>query len=302
MIARNLFERNLSRMKKYVALPALALAGGVGGFLVRRWQLASAYVPETGLFTHGAPATLVLMGLLGLAGVVILLLVLPIKEGPEDFLPAFHSPETGQITILTAAGLLLMITGVLGLWSGLDSLSLWRTYPDQYQMSTLAAQMVASLLCLPAGGGILLMGRMAYRGELNDWACRLASLPALAGLVWLFSVHLENGIEPVLMKYGTQLAAALLLTLAHYYIAAFLFGRPRRRRTAFLALTGGILGLTSLADGAGLFQTAATLAFSLSALTFGRALLRNTWGPAWPERLEGQMPRAEEEHTSEQDA
>lgn len=302
MIARNLFERNLSRMKKYVALPALALAGGVGGFLVRRWQLASAYVPETGLFTHGAPATLVLMGLLGLAGVVILLLVLPIKEGPEDFLPAFHSPETGQITILTAAGLLLMITGVLGLWNGLDSLSLWRTYPDQYQMSTLAAQMVASLLCLPAGGGILLMGRMAYRGELNDWACRLASLPALAGLVWLFSVHLENGIEPVLMKYGTQLAAALLLTLAHYYIAAFLFGRPRRRRTAFLALTGGILGLTSLADGAGLFQTAATLAFSLSALTFGRALLRNTWGPAWPERLEGQMPRAEEEHTSEQDA
>lgn len=289
-------------MKKYVALPALALAGGVGGFLARRWQLASAYVPETGLFTHGAPATLVLMGLLGLAGVVILLLVLPIKEGPEDFLPAFHSPETGQITILTAAGLLLMITGVLGLWSGLDSLSLWRTYPDQYQMSTLAAQMVASLLCLPAGGGILLMGRMAYRGELNDWACRLASLPALAGLVWLFSVHLENGIEPVLMKYGTQLAAALLLTLAHYYIAAFLFGRPRRRRTAFLALTGGILGLTSLADGAGLFQTAATLAFSLSALTFGRALLRNTWGPAWPERLEGQMPRAEEEHTSEQDA
>ena len=289
-------------MKKYVALPALALAGGVGGFLVRRWQLASAYVPETGLFTHGAPATLVLMGLLGLAGVVILLLVLPIKEGPEDFLPAFHSPETGQITILTAAGLLLMITGVLGLWSGLDSLSLWRTYPDQYQMSTLAAQMVASLLCLPAGGGILLMGRMAYRGELNDWACRLASLPALAGLVWLFSVHLENGIEPVLMKYGTQLAAALLLTLAHYYIASFLFGRPRRRRTALMALTGGILGLTSLADGAGLFQTAATLAFSLSALTFGRALLRNTWGPAWPERLEGQMPRAEEEHTSEQDA
>ena len=289
-------------MKKYVALPALALAGGVGGFLVRRWQLASAYVPETGLFTHGAPATLVLMGLLGLAAAVFLLLVLPIKEGPEDFLPAFHSPETGQITILTAAGLLLMITGVLGLWNGLDSLSLWRTYPDQYQMSTLAAQMVASLLCLPAGGGILLMGRMAYRGELNDWACRLASLPALAGLVWLFSVHLENGIEPVLMKYGTQLAAALLLTLAHYYIAAFLFGRPRRRRTAFLALTGGILGLTSLADGAGLFQTAATLAFSLSALTFGRALLRNTWGPAWPERLEGQMPRAEEEHTSEQDA
>ena len=288
-------------MRKDVALPALALAGGVAGFFLRRWQLASAYVPETGLFTHGAPATLVLMGLLGLAAAVILLMVLPIKEGPEDFLPAFHSPETGQITILTAAGLLMMAAGALGLWSGLDSLSLWRTHPDQYQMSTLAAQVMAALLCLPAGGGILLMGRMAYRGELNDWACRLASLPALAGLVWLFSAHLKNGTEPVLMKYGIRLAAALFLTLAHYYIAGCLFGRPRRRRTAFLALMGGVLGLTSLADGADLFHTAATLAFSLSALAFGRALLRNTWGPAWPERLEGQTP-AEGENMSEHDA
>ena len=283
-------------MKKYVALPALALAGGVGGFLARRWQLASAYVPETGLFTHGAPATLVLMGLLGLAAAVFLLMVLPIKEGPEDFLPAFHSPETGQITILTAAGLLMMAAGALGLWSGLDSLSLWRTHPDQYQMSTLAAQVVAALLCLPAGGGILLMGRMAYRGELNDWACRLASLPALAGLVWLFSAHLKNGTEPVLMKYGIRLAAALFLTLAHYYTAGFLFGRACRQRAMFFSLLGGALGLLSLADRPDLFTASALLAYSLSALNFAKALLRSTFGPPWPKRLEGRMPPAEEEH------
>lgn len=297
-------------MKKYVVLPLLALAGGVGGFLARRWQLASAYVPETGLFTHGAPATLVLMGLLGLAAAAILLLLLPIKEGPEDFLPAFHSPETGQATVLTSAGLLLMIAGALGLWSGLDGLTLWQMDPDQYQMSTLAAQVAAALLCLPAGNGILLMGRMAYRNELNDWACRLAPLPALAGLVWLFSAHLKNGIEPVLMKYGIQLAAALLLTLAHYDIAAFLFGRPHRRRTVFLSLMGGVLGLTSLADGASLFYAgpnpafalfhiAATLAYSLSALAFARALLRNAAGPSWPKRLEERMPAVEEKEQSE---
>ena len=34
---------------------------------------------------------------------------------------------------------------------------------------------------------------------------------ALAGLVWLFSAHLKNGTEPVLMKYGIRLGAALLL-------------------------------------------------------------------------------------------
>ena len=40
-------------MRKDIALPALAAAGGVAGFLLRRWQLACAYVPETGLFEIG---------------------------------------------------------------------------------------------------------------------------------------------------------------------------------------------------------------------------------------------------------
>ena len=42
-------------MRKDIFLPALAVAGGGAGFFLRRWQLASAYLPETGLFVHGAP-------------------------------------------------------------------------------------------------------------------------------------------------------------------------------------------------------------------------------------------------------
>ena len=37
-------------MRKDILLPCLALGGGGAGFLLRRQQLASAYVPETGLF------------------------------------------------------------------------------------------------------------------------------------------------------------------------------------------------------------------------------------------------------------
>ncbi len=51
------------------------------------------------------------------------------------------------------------------------------------------------------------------------------------------------------------------------------------------------MGIISLADRPDLFTAAATLAFSLSALARGRALLRNTFGPPWPKRLaEGRMP------------
>lgn len=289
-------------MRKDIALPTLALAGGAAGFILRRWQLASAYVPETGLFVHGAPSTLVLMGLAGLAILAFAVLVQGSGEEPEDFLPAFACPETGQMTVLAAAGLLLMLSGALGLKEGLTEFQLWRAAPELYPVANPSSQLVAAALCLPAGLGILMMGRAAYRGTLDSWACRLAPFPALAGLVWLFATHLKHGVEPVLMKYGFGLFAVLLLTLAHYCAAAFLFGRPRRRSTAVLALSGTVVGMISLADRPDLFTAAATLAFSLSALAFSRALLRNTFGPPWPERLTSErMPPAEEDNTSGHD-
>ena len=82
-----------------------------------------------------------------------------------------------------------------------------------------------------------------------------------------------------------MLLAALLLTLAHYYIAAFLFGRPHSRRTVVLALMGAVFGLTSLADRPSIFTSMAVLAYSMSALTFARALLRGMYGPNRPERM-----------------
>lgn len=274
-------------MKKDVALPALAVAGGVAGFFLRRWQFSSAYQPDLGLFVHGAPATYALLGLMALMAALLLLLTMEKREGMDDFLPAFGSPSAGQMTVLAAAGLLLFAAGGFGIQDGFRALHLWRAAPELYQLSIPASQLLTGALCIPAGLGLLYMGRMAYRGELNDGGCFLAPFPTLAGLVWVFAAHLKHGTEPVLMKYGFSLFAALMLTLAHYYAAGFLYGRPRPRRTAFCALVGTAVGITSLADGPDLFTAAATAAFSLSALGFAHGAL----GGPWPDR----MPPAEEE-------
>lgn len=268
-------------MRRDVVLPVLAVAGGAAGFFLRRWQLASAYLPEAGLFVHGAPATWALLALTALLALAFLLAVLKKREGLDDFLPAFGAPGAEQMTILAAAGLLMLAAGALGMKDGLSQLQLWRANPAMYQLSLPATRLLAGGLCVLAGLGVLFMGQMAYRGVLNTGGCLLASFPALAGLVWLFSTHLEHGTEPVLMKYGFGLFAALALTMAHYYAAGFLYGRPKPRRTLFCALMGVVLGITSLADGPGLFDAAAAAAFSLSALGFARVLL----GGPWPERM-----------------
>ena len=220
------------------------------GFLLRRWQMASAYVPAMGLFVHGAPATWLLLGLIALLALAFALLVQEKKPdaGPQDFLSAFTCPQAGQMTVWAAAGLLMMAAGALGLKDGIVSLQLWRAMPESHPLSAPAAQLLTGALCIPAGAAVLQMGKAAYRGTQDDAASLLASFPALAGVVWLFTSHLNNGTEPVLMKYGFRLAAICLLTLAHYYTAAFFFDRPRRRRTAFLSLFGAVLAILSLAD------------------------------------------------------
>lgn len=269
-------------MRKDLILPGLALAGGAAGFALRRWQLSSAWRPEAELFTHGAPATLALLGVLGAALLILLALTWGERRRPEHFLEAFGCPQAEQMTLWAAAGLLMAVSGLLGLG---DALGQWQgramTVSAQ-PLSTLAAQTAACLLALPGGLGLLQMGRGAYRGEENGTMSLLAPFPALAGLAWLFASHLRHGSEPVLMAYGFGLAAAGLLMLAHYYAAGFFFDRSKPRRTVFCALAGVVLGLTALADGPAWWEAALTLAFCLSALAIARALLLPRPAPEAP--------------------
>ena len=281
-------------MRKDIFLPSLALAGGVGGFFLRRWQLASAYQSDTGLFVHGAPATYALIALIALLGMVLLFLLREKREGLDDFLPAFGNPSVGQMTILAAGGLLMSGAAVNGIADGFRALRLWRAAPEMYQLSGPGSQLLTGALCILSGMGVLYMGQMAYRGKINDKACCLVPFPSLTALVWLFATHLKHGTEPVLMKYAPSLFAVLFFSLAHYYVAGFFYGRPHPRRAAFFALMGVAVGITSLADGLAqrdVFTFSATTAFSLSCLGFVHGLL----GGPWPER----MPPSEEDEDNQ---
>ena len=60
-------------MQKKIVYPALAVLLGGAGFALRRWELATAF-EETGLVTPGMPATLSLIALSAVAGILCALL------------------------------------------------------------------------------------------------------------------------------------------------------------------------------------------------------------------------------------
>jgi hypothetical protein len=271
-------------MRKDLLLPGVAVAGGALGLAVRIWQLRSAYNQTTQLFRHGAPATIVLLALT----LVLAAAVIGLCQGgsrPTSFLSAYRCPDSVYLTATAVSAFLFVGAGVLGLMEGMDLMSQIRLDPNAAPMGYPIVVVVCALLCFPTGLTSLWMGQDTYRGHVQERTERLSSAPAFAGIAWVFVVHLNHGTDPVLMRYGFALAAAMLLTLTHYFRAGMLFDHPHPHLTAQCGLLGFSLGVISLANSSSWFNTVVTLAFAVSALTQVYPLLRSMFGPPWSEEL-----------------
>ena len=279
--------------KKIYLLPGLALAGGVLGFCLRRWQVAQAYDPEMEFFAGGAPSTYLLLGVLAL---VLVLLAVLVRGGrtPEDFLPLMHFDRAPLMALHGISAALFLLAGIFQLIRGNQLLSAWREASAAAAAAASASPpvtpplsiLLCGALCIPAAAAVLSMASDAYKNQLTKKTCLLACFPAFAGLIWVFSIHLSNGVNPILMDYGFLLAAACLLTLCQYYAAASLFDHVCPRRMIFCGLSGTVLGLTAAADRLWLHRDVPAvllvLALALSALSWSLAALPNVCGQALP--------------------
>lgn len=267
--------------KKQYLLPVLALAGGVLGFFLRRRQLFAAYNPYMEFFMEGVPETCLLLGVLA---VVLLLLALLVRGGqtPEDFLPLMHFDSAPPMALLGGSAALFVLAGVMELLHGRALLDQWRSAADAIPLNIPISVLLCGILCFLAAPALLVMAMDARKHQLTRKTCLLACAPAFAGLVWVFSIHLSNGVNPVLLDYGFLLAAACLLTLCQYYAAASLFDHICPRRMMFCGLSGTVLGFTAAADRLQLYHDVPAvvlmLALSLSALGWTLAAAPNVYG------------------------
>lgn len=250
--------------------PALALLGGGIGFGLRKWQWLSAYDRETELFIEGAPATYALLALLAVLAAGLLISGRKLKQ--EEINLPLACPDTLYMCMMAAGAFAFMGAGIFGLMEGMDLMEQYRA-----GMAMMASYPAALLLCggLCAVSGVctLMVGKAAYRPGTTPGAGLCAVIPPFAMLVWLFATHQEHATDPILMRYGIYLAAAGLLMLAHYDVAAFYQNHRHPRRFLFCALMGTALAITAMADGLTIFQMAMAAACALSGLGQCVALL-----------------------------
>ena len=268
--------------KKRFFFPGLALGGGLLCFLLRRRQLFAAYDPYTEFFAEGAPETYLLLGVLA---VLLAVLALAFRTGPapKDFIPLLGFRSAPLMALHGGSAALFLMGGMMELSRGHALLEQWRENAPLMDPAPPATIPISVLLCgalsIPAALAVLSMASDAYRHQLTRKTGLLACFPAFTGLVWIFSIHLSNGVNPILMDYGFLMAAVGLLTLCQYYAAATLFDHVCPRRMLFCGLGGLVLAFTAAADQLQLHHDVPAVlllaALSLSALAWALAAIPN---------------------------
>ncbi len=258
-------------MRTHIILPAIALAGGAVGFGMRLWQWSAAYAPEQERFLSGHPSAYVLALLLAVLAVCFFLLSR--RYAPKNKPLPCTCGDTLYMMCMAAGSLLFMGAGIFGMMEGMRELRFWRMGLGSAAASYPIALLLCGALCAMSCPCVMRMGICAYRPKEDRSASLPAVIPPFALLVWLFATHQAHATDPIFLGYGLYLAAAALLTVAHYDAAGFYQRQRHTFRFLFCTLMGTALAVASFSDGLSPFQMFMAAACVLTALGHAFALL-----------------------------
>lgn len=228
-------------MRKEVLVSLSALVLGAAGFALRKWELATAFEPDTGLVTPGMPATIALAVLSVLAALFFLVLARgPHYAFPGGYDEAFAAKNNQPVLAVLVLSAFLMAS------SGLWNLLLHFVFREAVFSVT---RLVQSVLSVAAAASILYLSRQSYRGEPAGKYPLSLLAPGYLFCLWLAAAYQSRAADPVVQDYLYELLAIICALLTAYYVASFGFAKQKKPgRTLFFALLTVFFTLTTLAD------------------------------------------------------
>lgn len=270
--------------KKEILLPVLAVAAGIVGLGLRRWELLTAFEPDTGLAIPGMPATLALVVCSLLAVLLLGLLSRGKHSDLDSYDQAFAAKgNTVYLTLMVSAALLMLLSALLG---GLALLPAYEAAALQEAMqggpSPAFSVLPRALLCgFSAASGVCLLklGQTSHRGESGGRFNSALLVPAYSACIWLIVAYQSRSGDPVVLDYVWELFAIIAAVLGTYLMAGFAFERAKVRRTTWAMLCAIYFLLLTLADGHSLPTLLLCGGFLLYLLSSVSVLLWNAGRP-----------------------
>lgn len=280
-------------MRKELVFPMTAAVGGAVGFLLRRWELASAFEPDTGLPIPGMSAS---TALIVLSVVVVCALALLCRGGPRSFPGGYDQAFsavgiTPYMTGMVVSAFLMAISGTLMLLElpGLYAEAQLQTAGTP--MLSLLPRSLLAVLALGSAWSLLQLGKNNYKGEGNGKYSSSLLVPAYATCAWLIVAYQSRSGDPIILDYVYQLFAIICAVLGSYFMAGFAFERAKVFGATFFSLCAVYFIPITLADGHGVAFLALYIAFFLYFAASSAILLfnaRQPLGPRMPgKRLKG---------------
>lgn len=277
-------------MKRIAAfgLTASAVVCGLAGFLLRRWQLDTAFEAASGLLTPHQPATVALIAVVALAAslAVGLAAVLFREEAPKGYLANLAAPNLGVGLVTLLAGGLLFAAGVLGI----------RDYA--LHMDDRIVRLVLGLSLVVTGIAVGLIGLLGQqRREAKGRFAGALLAPGYCACVWLIAAFQGHTANPNIMEYVFLLLGILCAIFAGYAAASFAFETPRPVLCAVTSSMGTVLLFIALADRPRGMDRLALCGFLTHLFV---QLLCLVWCRMYPPELEEWTPPQEEEDAPQQ--
>ena len=249
-------------MRKEIVLPSLAVGGGIVGFFLRRWELATAFEADTGLVTPNMPSTWALIIWSAVLAVVFILLCRgkhrPFNGGYDAAFAA--KGNTVYVTAMVLGGFLLLASAVLN-YMGIPAAyaeAVAAARAGNAQTTPLFAVLPRAILGLLSSISffcVLSTGKNNYRGEGKGKFSFPLLAPAYMGCIWLIAAYQVRAGDPVRQDYIYELFAIIASLLGLYFMAGFSFERAKVFRSSLFSLLGVYFSLVTLADGHELYIT-----------------------------------------------
>lgn len=286
-------------MRKEIILPSVAVAGGAAGFALRRWELATAFEPDTGLPLAGAGSTYAIIGFTVLMAAVLALLCRGThREFPGGYDQAFAAKgNTLYMCAMVAAAFLLAIAGALILLAVPGQYAEVSADTHASPLFSVVPRAVLGCLSVAAGYCVFTMGKNNYKGEGHGKYASALLVPSYACCLWLIVAYQARSGDPVVLDYVWLLFAVMASVLGTYFMAGFAFERAKVFRASYVSLLGVYFCLLTLADA---HEPAFLLLYAAHALY----LTASTAALLFNCRVQpaGRMPRpAPDTHTEEND-